>query len=223
MNKTMNDKRDRSTKWGWGAALGAAVAASACCTIPLLLVALGVGGGWLGSLTALEPYRPIFVGIALAALGYASYREWQAMRQKKLGIDCDCEEEAVSPRIRQAVILAATVVVLTLVASPWLIGALNPPAVTAAPSAVTAATPVPTAQVILDVEGMTCASCHVTVRRALLNVEGVTDAEVSLEPPRAVVTYDPTQVTVEQMTVATANAGYPSSFVTGGEASPAGG
>ena len=178
MNDSLNDKPDRSRNWSLGAALGAAVAASACCTIPLLLVALGVGGGWVGSLIAFEPYRPIFIGIALAALGYAGYREWRAMRQKKLGIDCVCEEEAVSPRVRQAVLLAGVVVVLALIASPWLIGALNPPAVNAAPSGATATMPAQTAQVTLDVEGMTCASCHVTVKRALLNVEGVANAEV---------------------------------------------
>ena len=214
MNKTMNDKRDRTTKWGWGAALGAAVAASACCTIPLLLVALGVGGGWMGSLTALEPYRPIFVGIALLALGYAGYRELWAMRRKKRGIDCDCEEEAVSPKTRQIVLLVGAIAVLALVASPWIIRAFNPPAVTADPSAVTAATLISTSIVVLDVEGKTCASCHVTVQRALVNVEGVTEAEVSLEPPRAVVTYDPAQVAVEQLTTATANAVYPSRLAT---------
>lgn len=48
---------DAKTNWSMGAALGAGVAASACCTIPLALVSLGIGGAWIGSLTALEPYR----------------------------------------------------------------------------------------------------------------------------------------------------------------------
>jgi MerT mercuric transport protein. len=55
------------TNWSLGAALGAAVGASACCTIPLALVSLGVGGAWIGSLTALAPYRWIFVTLAVAA------------------------------------------------------------------------------------------------------------------------------------------------------------
>lgn len=214
MNDSTNNETERSSKWGMTTALSAAVAASACCTIPLLLVALGIGGGWMGSLTALEPYRPIFVSIALLALGYAGYRELQSMRRRKRGIDCDCEEEAVSPRTRQIVLLVGAIAVLALVASPWIIRAFNPPAVIAEPFAVTAATLISTSEVVLDVEGMTCASCHVTVQRALLNVDGVADAEVSLEPPRAVVTYDPAQVTVEQLTTATANAGYPSRLAT---------
>ena len=60
------------------AALGAAVAASACCTIPLALVSLGIGGAWVGSLTALAPYRWIFVDLAVGALGYAAYSERRA-------------------------------------------------------------------------------------------------------------------------------------------------
>lgn len=207
MNDAANDSTGRTTTWSLTAALGAAVAASACCTIPLLIVSLGVGGAWVGTLTALEPYRPVFVGLALAALAYAGYHEWRASRRAARSIDCGCEEEAVSPWTRRALLGAGAVVVVTLVASPWLIQASSSPV----SSAVVAATgPTSTAQVVLDVEGMTCASCNVTVRKALVNVDGVEAAEVSFEPPRAVVTYDPTRATVDQLVEATTNAGYPS-------------
>jgi hypothetical protein len=45
----------------------AAILASACCLGPLVLIALGFSGAWIGNLTVLEPYRPIF-GAALVAL-----------------------------------------------------------------------------------------------------------------------------------------------------------
>lgn len=35
----------------------AAILASTCCLGPLILVALGFSGAWIGNLTALEPYR----------------------------------------------------------------------------------------------------------------------------------------------------------------------
>ena len=66
----MSTSNQRKTKWGVFGAVGAAVAASACCTIPLLLVTLGVGGAWVGTFTALEPFRPLFIGVALVFLGY---------------------------------------------------------------------------------------------------------------------------------------------------------
>lgn len=49
----------------------AAVLASACCLGPLVLITLGFSGAWIGSLTVLEPYRPIFIGAALIALFFA--------------------------------------------------------------------------------------------------------------------------------------------------------
>ncbi len=49
----------------------AAVLASTCCLGPLVLVALGISGAWIGNLTVLEPYRPIFIGATLVALFFA--------------------------------------------------------------------------------------------------------------------------------------------------------
>jgi len=49
----------------------AAFVASVCCVGPLVLLALGIGGAWVANITALEPYRPIFVGVALVFLGLA--------------------------------------------------------------------------------------------------------------------------------------------------------
>src|ERR1700722_8183168 len=42
-----------------------ALGASACCVGPLVLLALGVSGAWISSLTSLGPYRPIFIGLTL--------------------------------------------------------------------------------------------------------------------------------------------------------------
>ncbi|WP_222873573.1 mercuric transporter MerT family protein [Hankyongella ginsenosidimutans] len=49
-----------------------AVLASSCCVVPLVLVTLGVSGAWIGSLTALEPYKLFFVLVTLALLAGAS-------------------------------------------------------------------------------------------------------------------------------------------------------
>jgi len=45
------------------ASVFAAIGASACCLGPLVLLSLGIGGAWIGNLTALEPYQPIFIGL----------------------------------------------------------------------------------------------------------------------------------------------------------------
>ncbi len=39
----------------------AAVGAGLCCAGPFVLLTLGISGAWIGNLTLLEPYRPIFI------------------------------------------------------------------------------------------------------------------------------------------------------------------
>ncbi|MBI3492652.1 MAG: mercuric ion transporter MerT [Acidobacteria bacterium] len=49
----------------------AAILASTCCLGLLVLLMLGISGAWIANLTALEPYRPIFIGAAAVALFFA--------------------------------------------------------------------------------------------------------------------------------------------------------
>jgi mercuric ion transport protein len=55
-----------------GGILGA-LAASSCCIVPLVLFSLGIGGAWIGNLTALAPYKPLFVAGTTGVLGYGFY------------------------------------------------------------------------------------------------------------------------------------------------------
>ena len=66
----------------------AAILASACCLGPLVLVALGFSGAWIGNLTVLEPYRPIFIGAALVALFFAWRRIYRPTQACKPGEVC---------------------------------------------------------------------------------------------------------------------------------------
>jgi len=66
----------------------AAILASSCCLGPLVLVALGFSGTWIGTLTVLEPYRPIFIGVALAALFFAWRRIYRPAAACKPGEAC---------------------------------------------------------------------------------------------------------------------------------------
>ncbi len=51
-----------------GGVLGALASAS-CCIAPLVLFGLGAGGAWIGNLTALAPYQPVFLALTLGFLG----------------------------------------------------------------------------------------------------------------------------------------------------------
>ena len=75
---------------------GAALLASACCLGPLVLIALGVSGAWIGNLAALEPYRPWFIGAALVAMVFAWRRIYRPAQ------DCDPGEVCAVPQVRTA-------------------------------------------------------------------------------------------------------------------------
>lgn len=88
----------------------AALLASTCCLGPLVLVALGVSGAWIGNLSALEPYRPLFLGAALIAMYFAYRRIFRPVQ------DCQPGEVCAVPQVRRAYqvvfwIVAALVVV----------------------------------------------------------------------------------------------------------------
>lgn len=70
-----------------GGVLGA-LAASSCCVLPLVLFSVGVGGAWIGNLTALAPYQPIFAAFTIAVLGVGFYRVYRARRACAEGGAC---------------------------------------------------------------------------------------------------------------------------------------
>lgn len=65
-----------------------AILASTCCLGPLVLVALGLSGAWIGNLTRLEPYRPLFIAAALAALFFAGRRIFRPAQACEPGEVC---------------------------------------------------------------------------------------------------------------------------------------
>ncbi|MGZ3611117.1 MAG: heavy metal translocating P-type ATPase [Ktedonobacteraceae bacterium] len=61
---------------------------------------------------------------------------------------------------------------------------------------------------VLDLEGMTCASCAMRIEKGLKKVPGVIDANVNLATEKASVMYDPTQTNLEQMVQKVEAVGY---------------
>lgn len=89
----------------------AAILASTCCLGPLVLITLGVSGAWIGNLTALEPYRPWFIGVALVALFFAWWRIFRPAQA------CAADEACAVPRVRAGYkLLFWIVVALVLIA-----------------------------------------------------------------------------------------------------------
>jgi len=94
----------------------AAILASTCCLGPLVLLMLGFSGAWIGNLTALEPYRPYFVVIAMVALFFA-YR--QIFRP---AVACKPGEVCAVPQVRttyKALFGLVAILILIAVSFPF--------------------------------------------------------------------------------------------------------
>ncbi|MBI3530532.1 MAG: mercury transporter MerT [Betaproteobacteria bacterium] len=95
----------------------AAIGASVCYVGPLVLLALGIGGAWVGSLTAVEPYRPLFIGLTLLFLGLAFRKLYLQPQVCAPGTPC------ADPRTikrQRATFWTVAALLLGLLAVPWL-------------------------------------------------------------------------------------------------------
>jgi len=68
--------------------------------------------------------------------------------------------------------------------------------------------------VTLSVPTMYCAVCPITVKKALTEVPGVSRADVNFDKRQATVTFDDSRTSVDALTNATFDAGYPSTLAT---------
>jgi mercuric ion transport protein len=97
--------------------MASAMAASACCLLPAILVSLGIGGAWLSELKSLERFFPVFVGIAAAAFAFAFYRIYVRPAQYEPGSTCATRRTSVHQR---TALWVALLFAAALVAVPFL-------------------------------------------------------------------------------------------------------
>lgn len=93
----------------------AAMTASLCCVVPLVLVTLGVGGAWVASLSRFEPLRPVFVAITLVMLFLA----WRKLYQPA---SCTPDKVCADPGIQRrqrAIFWIVSALIMVLLVFPW--------------------------------------------------------------------------------------------------------
>jgi len=191
----------RWASWAIGGAVLSALAASACCWLPLLALAVGVSSAGLAQKLAV--YRPYFLAIALAAIGAAFYLTYRQPRSVSAGTtdrpsspagtesvsdaccapapseDACCAVPSQVPpwvsrlhRFNRIALWPIAVLVLAVVLFPNYVNVLL---------GVQTPAPGPTAavqEVHFRVEGMDCAACAVGIRTALERLPGIVWAEV---------------------------------------------
>lgn len=198
----------RWTSWAVGGAVLSVLAASACCWLPLLTLAIGVSSAGLAQTLAV--YRPYFLAIALAALGAAFYLTYRRPRPAPAGTAGGLTSPAGTESVPDACCAPApsetsdACCAVPSSASRWvhrlqhfnrialwpitalvLAVALFPNYVnallggaSAGKSASVAQPTVAPQEVLFRVQGMDCAMCAVGIRAALERLPGVVGAEV---------------------------------------------
>ena len=96
----------------------AALGTGACCVVPFALFTLGISGAWIGNLTALEPYQPIFATITFGFLGYGFYLVYR--KPKVACADGSYCAKPSSARIAKVGLWTATVLVIVGLGFPKL-------------------------------------------------------------------------------------------------------
>lgn len=184
------------------AALAAAGLASACCIGPLVVTALGLGS--LGLAASLVEYRPLFLALTGAILAVSFY-----LAYRRRPVDCadgNCELRSGS-RTMKAGVWAMAALASALATFPSWSGRLA----SRAPDAV----PVGAKVLSLNVTGMDCAACTVSIERSVEKVPGVRSADIDFDARRARIVAD-AGVDPKAIVAAVASAGYKAELLDGG-------
>ncbi len=206
--------------------LVSAIMASACCWLPLVLLAVGVSGAGIAS--TLEAYRPLFMVITFGFLGAAFYFTYRPKKTTTAGGHRCCATEPTSGEdccapatkgrfnmmaMNKVMLWGVTVMAVVFLLFPSYVGALFG---TGDENAVTSNMN----QAVITVDGMTCEGCSTTVAQAIRSVPGVQGVTVSYAKREAIVgTALSKPIPKDEIIAALTDAGYSGKFVKSGEAS----
>ncbi|MGH6918537.1 MAG: mercuric transporter MerT family protein [Geminicoccaceae bacterium] len=113
---------ERRQAWLAAGGMLGAFASMSCCILPLVLFSLSLGGAWIGNLTALAPYQPIFVAITLGFLGAGFWLVY--LRPKPACVDGEACARPLPGRIVKTTLWLATLLVAAALAFPYAAPAL---------------------------------------------------------------------------------------------------
>ncbi len=172
------DTNDRRGLWAAGGSVIAAVVASACCWLPLVLI--GFGASAAGVSSTFERFRPLMLGTTAVLLGAGFYLVYFRKEKCAPGQACAVPNRKLQ-RLNRAMLWVATVAVVAFAAFPKYAGLFAEDASSLPVGASNAPT------VVLDLEGMTCEACASHIQTELVAVPGVVGAAVDYYSAKATV------------------------------------
>ncbi len=186
-------------------ALTSAIISSACCWLPLLLLAFGVSGGALSA--TFEAWRPVLLPVTFLFLAIAFFLTYRKPKKATLGLDngtdtttgnscCasrtqEADGNACCPpergsadfslkRFNKVMLWVVTVAVAAFAFFPNYIGLVTGDGNTLAVWS-------DLDKLVVTVEGMTCKACSMKIEKSLRSVPGVSAAEVSYDKKQAII------------------------------------
>lgn len=180
-----NAKWDRSTLGvsASGGSVLAAVVASACCWLPLSLVALGFSVGGIGGL--FEATRPYFLVLAALLLSAGFYVVYVRKADCEPGSACE-PPSRFSNLITRSMLWLSAVGVVAFAFFPQYVGDLRSEPLETS----TQLDDTEVDSIEIGIDGMTCAGCTIAVEKAFMKIPGVLVAHADHESGIANLTVD---------------------------------
>ncbi len=176
--------RDRAGTLAASGSVVAAILSSACCWLPLVLIAFGASAAGVAGF--FEAYRTYFIVGAVGLLGFGLYMVYFRREQCEPGSACAAPNRKLV-RFNKVMLWTATALVGAFVMFPNYAGL-----VLGSPSQASATVDAAgLASAKYHIEGMTCEGCSGILHSALTELPGVKAAEVDFATKSAVVHYEP--------------------------------
>jgi copper chaperone CopZ len=190
--------------WAATGATVSAVLSSACCWLPLLLLAFGASATGLSA--AFEAYRLPLLVAAVLLLATGFYFVYFRKPVCEPTAACSVPSSKLTS-LNKSMLWVATVLVAAFAFFPNYVGALvggrQPESVEGT-------------AVYLEIQGMTCETCALPIEKELRAVPGVRSAQVSFGERRATITADPASPPAEaELLQAVQRAGYEATVTDG--------
>ena len=182
-----------------GAGFIAAISASLCCLAPILVLFAGTSG-FASTVSWIQPFRPLFIVVNLAVIGYAWYRMLRSQKSEA----CGCELGSQRKMMRSKLLLSfATACSILMLGLPYFQSnhgqTLQDEDPQQSGSHVT---------VEFRVAGMTCSSCEQHVQQEVLKLDGVSQAAINYYEGTAAVEYDSSKTDPAAIAAAIRTTGY---------------
>ncbi|MDP3556888.1 MAG: mercuric transport protein MerTP [Bacteroidota bacterium] len=191
------------TSKSWIVAVFTSVLASLCCITPVFAFLAGVTG-IASTFSWLLPFRPYLIGFTLLILAFAWY---QKLKSKPKDVeDCEvCEDEKPSFWRSKTFLGIVTALVILILGFPNYAYIFFPKHQQKQVIIIDRSN---INKVKLNIGGMYCEACSLTIDEELLKVPGVIESNTSFAESASIVKYDKNKTNVEALKKAINSTGY---------------